>query len=103
MAKSSTPTIIPFEACFAWGGVAGKVIAVYKVVPEIERDDGSVQGRVVEFVQCRIIGVKGSTMHYDLDSIKSSDIRDQAQRLIGQSLDIPEAVRTGAPLYITKP
>jgi hypothetical protein len=92
-----------FEACFVWGGGEGKVVAAYKVEPEIEQDDGSVQGRIVEFIHCRIIGIGEGITHYDLDGVKSSDIRDQVKRLLGRSLEIPGAVRTGAPLYIPKP
>lgn len=45
----------------------------------------------------RIIGIEEDTMHYDLDSIKSPDIRIQVQRLIGRSLEIPRIVRLGGP------
>jgi len=100
MVRSKIPATIPFDACFAWKGVEGRVIAEYKIEPEIERADGSVKGRVVEFIQCRITGVKEDTMHYDLDSIKSTNIRDQVQRLIGQSLDL---FRGGGWHYIKTP
>lgn len=37
------------------------------------------------------------------DQSLKANIRGQVQRLIGQSLEIPEAVRKGAHLYIPKP
>lgn len=100
MVKSNMPVVMPFEVFFAWGSGKSQVIASYKVQPEIERANGGVKGRVVEFIQCRIIGVGEDTMHYDLDSIKSIDIRDQVRRLIGQSLDL---YRGGGAHYLNKP
>lgn len=102
MFRSNISATMPFEACFVWKA-EGQIVTLYKVEPEIERADGSVLGRLVEFIQCRIVGVEGGAIHYDLDSIKSPYIRDQVQRLIGQSLDIPWAVRVGAPMYIESP
>ena len=55
MVRSNIPFTIAFETCFAWGSAEGQVIAVYKVEPEIERANGSVKGRVAEFIQCRIV------------------------------------------------
>jgi hypothetical protein len=101
MVNSNNSIAIPFEACFAWRGLEGRVIAVYKVEPEIEQADGSVQGRVVEFVQCRI--GEETTLHRDLDSISSPSIRSEIQQLIGRSFKIPREVRLGGVLYVGKP
>ncbi len=106
MVMSNMPFTTPFETCLAWGSGEGQVIASYKVEPEIERANGDVKGRVVEFIRCRIITIKENigivedTLHYDLDSIRSPNVRDQVQRLIGQSLDL---YRGGGAHYINRP
>jgi hypothetical protein len=101
MAKRNNSASTPFEVCFAWRRAGKKIIAVYKVNPEIELADGHVHGKVVEFVQCRIIGKK--TIYHDPDNISSTDIRAQVRRLIGRSFDFPQGAVLGGALYIEEP